>query len=94
MSGGTTVPCPSPGKGLVFEPLAGQFNFFGPTGIAANLFAPSRAFSIAAPDKRPQPAFFVWDTLDGLIVGWNPNVNLTQGIVAVNRFLAGPPIAA
>ncbi len=84
-SGDTTVPCPLPGEGLLFEPLAGLFNFFGPTGIAANTSSSSGAFPIAA----GQPALFLWDTNDGLIVGWNPNVNATQGIVAANRFLAG-----
>ena len=85
-SGGTTVPCPIPG---LFEPLNGQFFFFGPTGIAANLFSSSGAFSIVTGGGNPQPALFLWDTNDGLIVGWNPNINLTQGIVVANRFLAG-----
>jgi hypothetical protein len=79
------VPCPLPGEGLLFEPLAGLFNFFGLTGIAANTSSSSSAFPISA----GQPALFLWDTNDGLIVGWNPNVNGTQGIVAANRFLAG-----
>jgi uncharacterized protein (TIGR03118 family) len=86
MSGNTTVPCPLPAQGFVFEPLNGQFNFFGPTGIVAN---PSAAFALSGASGSPQPALFIWDTLDGLIVGWNPNVNLTQGIVVANRFLAG-----
>ncbi len=35
------------------------------------------------------PALFIFDTLDGLIVGWSPDVNETQGIVVANRFAAG-----
>jgi uncharacterized protein (TIGR03118 family) len=81
-SGDPSVPCPLPREGLLFEPLAGMFNFFGPTGIAANTSSSSGAFPISA----GQPALFIWDTQDGLIVGWNSG---TQGIVMANRFLAG-----
>ncbi len=86
VSGTVTVPCPFPGEGLLFEPNNGMFNFFGPTGIVANTFASAGAFIIPGTGA---PALFIFDTLDGLIVGWNPDVNLTQGVVVANRSSAG-----
>ena len=85
VSGAVTVPCPFPGKGLLFEPNNGMFNFFGPTGIVANPFA--SAFTIPGTSA---PALFIFDTLDGLIVGWNFNVNpTTQGVAVANRNSGG-----
>lgn len=83
-SGVVTVPCPLPGEGLLFEPNNGMFNFFGPTGVVANPY--TSAFAIPG---TSDPAQFIFDTLDGLIVGWNSNVNLTQGVVVANRYSAG-----
>lgn len=79
VSGTITVPCPLPGEGLLFEPNNGMFNFFGPTGVVAN--SSSSAFVIPGTGA---PAAFIFDTLDGLIVGWN-SANPTQGIVVANR---------
>lgn len=74
ISGGIpTVPCPVPGLFPIAPP-------FGPSGIVGNTFAASGAFSVSG-----GPAAFIFDTLDGLIVGWNPTANLTQGIVAKDR---------
>jgi uncharacterized protein (TIGR03118 family) len=33
--------------------------------------------------------FFLWDTLDGLIVGWNPQVNLGHAVIAVDNSRTG-----
>ena len=95
VSGTITVPCPLPGEGLLFEPNNGMLNFFGPTGVVAN--SSSSAFVIPGTGA---PAAFIFDTLDGLIVGWN-SANPTQGIVVANRnsllasysglAIAGPP---
>src|SRR5579872_453341 len=81
--GDTAVPCPLPGEGEQFIPGDGQFYPFGPSGVVANTFASSGSFSISN-GGASGPALFIFDTLDGLIVGWNPSVNETQGIVAVN----------
>ncbi len=43
-----------------------MFNFFGPTGVVANPY--TSAFIIPGTGT---PAAFIFDTLDGLIVGWN-----------------------
>ena len=83
VSGTVTIPCPFPGEGLLFEPNNGMFNFFGPTGVVAN--PDSSAFIIPGSGA---PALFIFDTLDGLIVGWN-SANQTQGIVVANRSSLG-----
>jgi uncharacterized protein (TIGR03118 family) len=80
-SGTPTVPCPVPGLFPVAPP-------FGPAGIVANTFATTGAF-IVSESGASGPALFIFDTLDGLIVGWNPTVNLTQGVAAANRSSAG-----
>jgi uncharacterized protein (TIGR03118 family) len=79
LNGEPTVPCPVPG----LFPLAPPF---GPTGIVANTFAfgPTPTFSVKQNDKSGS-SLFIFDTLDGLIVGWNPNVNLTQAVVAASE---------
>ena len=82
VGGMATVPCPYPGEGMLFEPLAGKFNFFGPTGVVWNAFSSNGAFMV--PDST-HAATFIFDTLDGLIVAWSPQVNLTQGIVVADR---------
>jgi uncharacterized protein (TIGR03118 family) len=81
--GGTvTVPCPLP-PGMLFEPKAGMLNFFGPTGMVWNGFSSTGAFTV--PGSTPsQTAAFIFDTLDGLIVAWSPQINPTQGIVVAN----------
>jgi uncharacterized protein (TIGR03118 family) len=80
-SGAPKVPCPMPGLFPIAPP-------FGPSGNVANLFAATGAFKVSA-GGTPAPALFIFDTLDGLIVGWNPQVNPTQAVVAANRSSAG-----
>jgi len=80
-SGVPTIPCPVSGLFPIAPP-------FGPTGIVANTFAGAGAFSLSQ-GVASGPAFFIFDTLDGLIVGWNPGVNSVQGVVAANRSAAG-----
>ena len=80
-SGMPKVPCPVPG----LFPLAPPF---GPSGIVANTFAASGAFQVSQ-GGMSGPAFFIFDTLDGLVVGWSPGVNGTQAVVAANQSAAG-----
>jgi uncharacterized protein (TIGR03118 family) len=54
----------------------------------ANTFAATGAFTVTQ-GGTSGPAFFIFDTLDGLIVGWNPGVNPTQGVVVANRSSTG-----
>jgi uncharacterized protein (TIGR03118 family) len=57
----------------------------GPTGVVYN---PTSDFVISAHGKSA-PATFVFDTLDGLICGWNPQVDATHAIVMVDN--SSPP---
>ncbi|MBV8360824.1 MAG: TIGR03118 family protein [Deltaproteobacteria bacterium] len=81
--GTTTVPCPLPGEGYLFEPNNPnnpKFGLFGPTGIVANAY--SQAFEV-----NGASALFIFATLDGLIVAWNTSVSpVTESIVVANRF--------
>lgn len=88
-TGATTVPCPIP-PGAVFEPNnPGAMSFLagptgsGPTGIVGNVFP--KAF-----EENGGPAQFIFATLDGLIVAWNP-ANGTRAVVEANRFLVPTP---
>jgi uncharacterized protein (TIGR03118 family) len=53
-----------------------------PTGIVANS---TSAFVVSA-NGTSGPGFFLFDTLDGTISGWNPSVDLNHAIVAVDNF--------
>ena len=81
--GTTTVPCPLPGEGYIFEdnnPNNPKPGFFGPTGIVANTF--SKAFQVSGAS-----ALFIYSTLDGLIVAWNTSVSpSTASVVVASRF--------
>ena len=79
VSGTITVPCPLPSQGMSFPSV-----FFGPTGLATNPFASLGDFPISQ-NGATAPALFIFDTLDGLVLGWNPAVNETQAVVAVNN---------
>ncbi len=84
-TGTTTVPCIIP-PGAIFEPnnpaaipFTAPFGS-GPSGIVANAFP--KAF-----EEHGEPAQFIFATLDGLIVAWNP-ANGTQAVVEANQFLS------
>ncbi len=81
VSGSPVAPCPKPAP-----PLSCRFPnpclssppvFFGSTGMVFNPFASAGDFAIAG-----GPARFIFDTLDGLIVGWNSG---TAAMVAANE---------
>ena len=54
-----------------------------PTGMVFNSF--TTAFNVA-PDQH---AIFIFDTEDGTILGWNPNVNVTSAIIKVDNSAKG-----
>ena len=72
-SGVVTVPCPVPGLFPLVAP-------FGPSGIVGNTSAGTGAFMVSQ-NNVSGPALFIFSTLDGLIAGWNPTVNLHQAVV-------------
>ena len=90
-TGATTVPCIIP-PGAIFEPNNPGATPFtaafgsGPSGLVANLFP--QAFK-----EDGKPAQFIFATLDGLIVAWNP-ANDSHGVVEANQFLSctSPPL--
>ena len=53
-----------------------------PTGTVYNA---TKGFEVAA----GQPALFIFDTIDGTISGWNPQVDRAHAIVKVNNSSAG-----
>ena len=53
-----------------------------PAGIIAN---PTNKFVISQ-NGQSGPAAFIYASLDGTISGWNPGVNVTSSIIAVDRF--------
>jgi uncharacterized protein (TIGR03118 family) len=57
-----------------------------PTGVAYN---PTRDFVISE-GGRSAPAEFLFDTLDGLICGWNPRVDPTHAIVVIDNSAEAP----
>jgi uncharacterized protein (TIGR03118 family) len=57
-----------------------------PTGVVYN---PTSEFVISE-NGRSAPAEFIFDTLDGLICGWNPRVDPTHAIVMVDNSTEAP----
>jgi uncharacterized protein (TIGR03118 family) len=68
-------------------PSSGKDALGTPTGQAFNTFDPSATdFVISKGDDGPSgPAFFLFATEDGTIAGWNPNVDPTHAVIAVDR---------
>jgi uncharacterized protein (TIGR03118 family) len=57
-----------------------------PTGVVYN---PTSDFVISANGKSA-PATFLFDTLDGLVCGWNPAVDPTHAVIMVDRSTESP----
>ena len=62
---------------VTIPPPAGSNDPAAPSGTVFNY---TSSFKV-----KGQPSVFIFVTEDGTISGWNPTVNLTQAIVAVNR---------
>jgi uncharacterized protein (TIGR03118 family) len=56
-----------------------------PTGLVANA---SKDFVISENGNKG-PALFIFDTEDGTISGWNPSVDATNAVIAVNNSSSG-----
>ena len=59
-----------------------------PTGQAFNTFDPSSSDFVISKGGGSGPAFFLFATEDGTIAGWNPNVDPTHAVTAVDRSTA------
>jgi uncharacterized protein (TIGR03118 family) len=66
-------------------PSAGNGAVGAPTGQAFNTFDPSSSDFVISKNGVSGPAFFVFATEDGTIAGWNPNVDNTHAVIAVDR---------
>ena len=66
---------------LVVKIPSGSDSPSAPTGL---VFNGTGLFSVKAHDLSGS-AFFIFDSEDGIISGWNPNVNLHKAIIAVNN---------
>jgi len=76
---------PTPQAPLVVEipraPGSAQGSPTGPTGVVGNItFGASNEFKVSNA-QASAPALFIFATLDGLIVGWNPNIGGTNATV-------------
>jgi uncharacterized protein (TIGR03118 family) len=69
-------------------PSAGAGAVGAPTGQAFNTFDPSSSDFVISKDGKSGPAFFLFATEDGTIAGWNPNVDKTHAVIAVDRSTA------
>jgi uncharacterized protein (TIGR03118 family) len=78
-----------PGK-LVITIPAGANARFGPVGSPTGVvYNPTSDFVISAHGKSA-PAVFIFDTLDGTISGWNPQVDPTNAIIIVDNSAEAP----
>jgi uncharacterized protein (TIGR03118 family) len=71
-----TIPAP---------PSAGAGAIGAPTGQAFNTFDPASTDFVISKDGVSGPAFFLFATEDGTIAGWNPNVDTTHAVIAVDN---------
>lgn len=66
-------------------PSAGSGAVGAPTGQAFNTFDPNSTDFVISKEGVSGPAFFLFATEDGTIAGWNPNVDNTHAVIAVDR---------
>ena len=72
---GLTVHIPAPG-----DPTGGPFTG-APTGT---VFNPTNDFQVSKGNASGK-SFFLFDTEDGTVLGWNPNVDRNNAIIAVDN---------
>jgi uncharacterized protein (TIGR03118 family) len=75
---------------VTIPPAAGSTAKGSPTGTVFNitLGKPTLSFSVSG-GGNSGPAIFIFDTLDGTISGWNPGVDPTNAVIAVDRSSSG-----
>src|SRR4029450_13831231 len=66
-------------------PSAGAGAVGAPTGQAFNTFDPASTDFVISKNGSSGPAFFLFATEDGTIAGWNPSVDRTRAVIAVDR---------
>lgn len=58
---------------------------FGPVGSPTGIAYNSTTDFVISKDGKSAPARFLFDTLDGVICGWNPDVDPTTAIIVVDN---------
>ena len=58
---------------------------FGPVGSPTGLVANTSSDFVIKEHNKSGPALFIFDTEDGTISGWNPSVNATHAVIAVDN---------
>jgi uncharacterized protein (TIGR03118 family) len=79
---GDGTPAPSPAAPLVVtipSPTAGETS--APTGLVTN----STPGFLVSSNGKSGPSLFLFATEDGTIAGWNPTVDRTNAVIAVNN---------
>src|SRR6201987_678128 len=66
-------------------PSAGPGAVGAPDGQAFNTLDPNSTDFVISKDGTSGPAFFLFATEDGTIAGWNPSVDPTHAVIAVDR---------
>jgi uncharacterized protein (TIGR03118 family) len=69
-------------------PAAGNGAVGAPTGQAFNTLDPASPDFLISKNGVSGPAFFLFATEDGTITGWNPHVDNTNALIAVDRSTA------
>jgi uncharacterized protein (TIGR03118 family) len=85
---GNPFPSAPPGPLVVTiaaPPSAGPGAVSAPTGQAFNTFDNTTPDFMITKNGKSGPAFFLFATEDGTISGWNPNVDPTHSVLAVDR---------
>src|SRR6266404_2592563 len=90
---GAGNPQPAPGNGQLVvaipaPPSAAPGTSGAPTGQAFNTFDPASSDFVISEGGASGTSFFVFATENGIIAGWNPHVDLTHAVIAVDRSTA------
>jgi uncharacterized protein (TIGR03118 family) len=72
-------------------PSAGPNAVAAPTGQLFNTFDSTSTNFVISKNGKSGPAFFLFATEDGTIEGWNPNVDPTHAVIAVDRSTVTDP---
>src|SRR5262245_9561123 len=64
---------------------------FGPVGQPAGVTYHETSDFVISANGKSAPARLIFDSIDGTISGWNPEVDPTHAIVMVDTFAAGNP---
>src|SRR6516225_7828007 len=62
----------------------------GPVGTPTGIVANTTQDFVISNDGKSGPARFIFDTIDGLICGWNPDVDPDHAITVIDYSAAKP----